>query len=427
MRSISILVILSIFSCFDLKSQDTLTSVEVEQKSYQLYQDKNWDELIKFGNAALKQGYDYFYIQMRMGIAYFEKKNYCLAESHFTKALGFSSNDELAQEYLYYCYIYTGRTEDARMLSKKFSKELAAKIGTDKKSPIDFIMFEGGTKISDSSSYYKPAIYFQAGLSHTIKNKISFFHAFTYFNQKNFIGTLTQVQYYLKATIPIKRNWLISPSIHLVDINFASEIPKTTTDTLWPPGMAHIQPPLGAPPLRTKTNTTDSSFTTNSIYFVGSLAIQKIIKRFTLAIGSTVSNITNKTEFINNGAVYYSVLGNSKLILGCNAYLHTMNNYATTYTSVLPFVYIQPLKWASIKASYLYNVGNNIIEDNGYFINNSPDLTKSRWAVLANFHISKSVTLYATYQLEKKLENIQQFSYHYNIIVAGIKITPTKR
>jgi tetratricopeptide (TPR) repeat protein len=361
-----------------------------------------------------------------LGVAYFEKKNYCLAESHFKKALGFSSNDELAKEYLYYCYLYTGRTEDAHMLSKQFSKELASKIGTDKKPAVDFIMIEGGTKISDSSNYYKPAAYFQVGLNHTIKNRISIFHALTYFNQKNFVCSLQQIQYYLKAGVPIKNNWLISPSFHYVNINFSSDFNTTTTDTLWPPGMPHVQPPPGAPPLRTTTNTSVSTFKTNSNYFIGSLAIQKIVQKFTFSVGSTISNMSGKTQYINNASLYYSLLGNSQVVLGCIGYAHTIDNYKTTYVSASPFIYTQPAKWMSIKLSYLTNKGNNLIEDNGYFVNNSPDLTKSRWSILANFHISKSISLYATYQLENKQENIQQFNYRYNIIVAGIKIVPKK-
>ncbi|MEO8762200.1 MAG: hypothetical protein ABI388_11740 [Bacteroidia bacterium] len=427
MKGRRLIVLISIvFACqLYIRAQDTLSGYTVEQKSLDLYIAKKWKELTAFGNEALHKGYDYYYMQMRVGIAYYERKNYCLAESHFRKALQFSSNDSLALEYIYYCYIFTGRNEDARKLSKKFNRELATKTGTNTKSPIDFVIIEGGTKISDSSTYFKPAVYFQAGLSHTIKNKVSFFHAATYFHQQNIVGTLTQLQYYLRATIPVKKNWLISPSFHLVNINFSSETPTTTIDTLWPPGVPpHTQPPPGAPPFKTITNTSYSTRSTNSIYFVGSFAIQKIIKRFTLTAGSTISNISNTTEFINNGALYYSVLGNSKLVLGCAGYLHSIDNYKTTYASVAPFVYVQPTKSISIKLSYLYNRGNNIIESNGYFINNSPDLTKSRIALLANFNINKSIALYATYQLENKLENIQQFNYHYNVIVVGIKIVP---
>jgi len=318
-----------------------------------------------------------------------------------------------------------GRIEDARMLSKYFSKELAVKTGVVKQSVVGFVMIEGGTKLSDSSyyydkykktfsDYYNPASYFQLGLEHSIKKRVSLYHAATYFSQQNFVGTLRQMQYYLKAAVPIKNNWLISPSFHYININFVSQIVVQNPPIIGPFGY----PIMVYPPAKTETTTT------NSNYFVGSLTIQKIIKRFTLSISSTVSNISNQTEYINSGALYYSVLGNSRIVLGCTGYLHTINNYATTYVSVAPFIYVQPAKSISVKLSYLSNAGNNIIEDNGYFINNSPDLTKSRVGALASFSITRNVSLYGLYQIEFKHENVQQFNYRYNVLVAGIKITP---
>lgn len=66
-----------------VNAQDTLTSATVNQKTFQLFTDKNWTELIKFGNQAINKGYDYYYLQLRVGIAYYEKKNYALAEGYF--------------------------------------------------------------------------------------------------------------------------------------------------------------------------------------------------------------------------------------------------------------------------------------------------------------------------------------------------------
>ena len=429
-----LLTVVAMFSV-NLFAQDTLTAAVVEQKTYQLYQDKNWKELIKTGNKALYAGFDYFYIQMRIGIAYYENKQYCLAEPHFRKALQYSSNDELAKEYLYYCYLYAGRTEDARRLSKTFGNELLVKTGVAKQSAVGFVLIEGGTKITDSTYYldrtkktesvfYNPAVYFQLGLEHGIKKRISLYHAATYFNQKNFVGTLTQLQYYLKAAIPVKNNWLISPSFHFVNINFSSDYTTTRIDTLWPPGMPHVPPPPGAPPLKTNTQTSTTTYKSNSNYYIGSFAVQKIVKQFTFSVGSTFSNMLNVNQYINTAAIYYTLLGNSKIVLGCIGYAHTEDNYKTTYVSSSSFIYTQPAKWMSLKLSYLSNKGNNLIEDNGYFVNNSPDLTTSRWGILANFYLSKFVTLYATYQLENKWENIQQFNYRYNIAVAGIKVIP---
>lgn len=399
-------------------SQDTLNSAIVEQKSYQLYLDKNWTDLIKFGNNALNKGFDYYYLQIRIGIAYFEKKNYSLAENHFKKVLEFNSDDELAQEYLYYCFIYNGRNEEARMLSKNFKKELAEKIGTNKLSKVEFILLEGGTKISDSpdyynkdtktnSNYFNSPVYLQLGLSHYIKNRFSVFHALTYYKQVSFIGESKQIQYFLKGSVPINNNWLFSPSIHFLGSKLTTSSPAT------PPSTLHIGPPSRTVITETKSNAV-----------VGSLAIQRTINKFTISIGTSVSNIADKTQLIHNGFVSYSVFGNSKLVLGCSGYAHTIDNYSTTYAAFTPFIYLQPMKRLSIKASYFSNSGTNLIEDNGYLVNNSFDLTSSRLSILASLYLSKHVSFYALYQFENKTESAQKFNYQYNVIVGGLKITP---
>lgn len=398
-------------------TQDTLTSVNVEQKSYQLYLDKNWSELIKLGNKAVREGYDYFYLQLRIGIAYFEKKNYNLAEVHFRKALSFNSEDELTQEYLYYCYLYVGRYEEARLLSKGFSSSLAEKIGTNKQSRIGFILLEGGTKVTDSVSYYdknkktnsnyfNSPIYFQLGLNHYTKNKLSVFNALTYFNQQTFVNQVRQFQYYLKVTIPTKKAWLISPALQWINI-------KTTTDSkLPPPKMGPSRPPL---------QTTTSTF---SNYFVGSFVIQKNIRKFNLGIGTTVSNMNNVTQYIHYGSLAYSLLGNSRLVFGCTGYFHTEDTYSSVNTGITPFIYTQPAKWVAIKLSYFSNSKKNILEDNGYLVNNSGDLTTSRYSALVNLTLNKHVSIYGLYQLENKYEGVQGFNYRYNVIVGGLRITP---
>ncbi len=400
--------------------QDTLDPALVDAESYQLFIKANWSELIKLGNKAVKQGIDYFYLRMRIGIAYYERKNYSLAEVHFSKALKLNSGDELALEYLYYCYMFNGRMDEARVLSKKFSKELAEKTKTANKSPINFVMLEGGTKISDSTTYYDkdkktssnffdPAVYFQAGLNHYIKNRISFFHALTYFDQKSFTGDVRQIQYFLKSSIPFKNNWLISPSFHWINLNFSTEIPGQPSP---PPRPGQPPPPPPQPIIST----------TVSNYFVGSFSVQKIFKKFTFLQGNTFSNIYDKTQLLHNGTVAYSVFGNTKLIGGLAAYLHTSDNYSTINTSFIPFIYVQPINKFSVKLSYLLNKGNNIIEDNGYIVNNSTDLTKSRVSGIANLYLNKNLTFYTLYQLEFKQESLQLFNYRYNVILAGVKI-----
>lgn len=144
-------------------------------------------------------------------------------------------------------------------------------------------------------------------------------------------------------------------------------------------------------------------------------------------MGTILSNMNNKTQYIHSGFTSYSPFGNSKIILGTTLYAHTVDSYNTTCLAVSPFIYFRPIKRLSLKFSYLYNTNNNIIEDNGYSVNNSPDLTQSRYSALLNFSINKKVSLYGLYQLENKQEVVQLFNYKYNVFVAGIRITPFKK
>jgi hypothetical protein len=72
--------------------------------------------------------------------------------------------------------------------------------------------------------------------------------------------------------------------------------------------------------------------------------------------------------------------------------------------------------------SYFTNQKNNLIENNGSLVNNSPDLTTTRYTAMANFRLNKVWSLYALYQLENKIEATNSFNYNYNLLLAGIKI-----
>lgn len=389
------------FSLFFLKSysQDKIDGTEIETKTLEFYNNKNWNSLIAIGDEAFKNGNDYFYLRMRMGIAYFEQKNYCISVEHFKKAIVFNATDDLANEYLYYSYMYSGKEEEARKLTTTFSSELKEKLGFNDISVIDFITVSGGSKIANSpfsasnnAIYFKPANFFELGLKHYFKNKFSLFHALSTFNQETYIGKINQNQYYALAAIPLKNNWSVSPAFHILKLNFTGIIPNINSDT-----------------------------STNN-YFVGSFSVNKSFKKFDFSTGSTFSNILSITQYNHFASLTYSIFGNSQLVFGFTDYLHTSNKYASLNNSFSAFVYFEPLKFAAVKLSYFKNQNNNIIEGNGYLINNSTDLTMNRFSILANFRIDKTFSIFTLYQIENKKVYLQGPDYQYNVLLAGIKI-----
>lgn len=397
-----------LFFCLlgNLQAQENEPTIDVENQTYQLFLSKNWTDLIVTGSKAIESGTDYFYLRQRMGIAYYEQKNYRLAEKHFTQALAFNSADALTQEYLYFCAIFTGKTEEAHLISTHFSAELKTKLGLDNASAIDFIMAEGGAKIpkkiayqSTTTNYFDTATYLQLGLKHSVSNRFSLFHAASLYTQNTYVGSINQKQYYVQAAIPIKNNWLISPSFHYVGLNVSSKVAVTG---------------------QTQLLTVES----NNSYSVGSIQVRKAIGKFDLALGSTFSNISSANQKNHFGSLSYSVFGNSKLIFGFTNYLHTSDSYKSLDNAFAPFIYFEPLQSVSINLGYLTNKNNNVIENNGYLVNNSPDLTKTRYSALANFRINNNISLYTLYQLENKFETTDKFNYYYTVFLAGIKINP---
>ncbi|RLD59988.1 MAG: hypothetical protein DRJ05_05465, partial [Bacteroidetes bacterium] len=124
----------------------------VDHETYRFYILKNWDSLLITGHKAIKQNIDYFYLRMRIGTAYYETGNYMKAANNFEKALKFSGTDPTALEYLYYCYLFTNREQDARFLSKRFTVSLIEKTNPPKSKPIDEIYLETGPVFSNNFS-----------------------------------------------------------------------------------------------------------------------------------------------------------------------------------------------------------------------------------------------------------------------------------
>ena len=87
-----------------LHAQEAPTFRSVDAKTYHYFLDQKWDSLVAVGKTALKSDIDYYYLRIRLGIAYFNKGKYAKAIQHLQKATKFNSGDSTALEYMYYAY-----------------------------------------------------------------------------------------------------------------------------------------------------------------------------------------------------------------------------------------------------------------------------------------------------------------------------------
>lgn len=138
-----IITCLTVVLLMHANAQERLNYKETDIKSYDLYLQKNWTELIAFSSEARQQGIDFYYLQMRTGIAYYNLGKYRASSEWFLKAWENDHSSELLQEYLYYSLIYSGRILEARKLSSQFSEGLKKTLNI-KSNRITRMAYEGG-------------------------------------------------------------------------------------------------------------------------------------------------------------------------------------------------------------------------------------------------------------------------------------------
>ncbi|MDX2443854.1 MAG: tetratricopeptide repeat protein, partial [Bacteroidales bacterium] len=126
MRKVVLILYVFILISYSLSGQEKQQVVNYEKKTFELYNQKNWPELIKWGKKAIENGSDYFYMRMRLGIAFYERQNYHRALIHFRKAAEFNPNNPYLLEYLYYANILINREKAALDVTKQFSSSMKA-------------------------------------------------------------------------------------------------------------------------------------------------------------------------------------------------------------------------------------------------------------------------------------------------------------
>jgi hypothetical protein len=370
------------------KSQDFKS---VDQETYNLYMEKKWDEVIRSGKNGLKQDIDYYYLRMRIAIAYYETQNYKASQAHFRKALEFNQGDPVAMEYLYYAYLFAGQTDQAGILAKDFSLSLMEKINSPPGKIVDRLALEylynfNVTKdlLADPGKYFSdlPAGYqvvtlnysnVNAMLHHVFSPGITLTHAYTYLNKTNYYyyndgltpfgidgQKVIQHQYYISPSFTTKQGLSISPSFHYLRSNF--QVPYIVSGSGGPGpgggGGGSIQ---------------YSDLFAN--HFVGGLKLSQSVGRFAINLGGIYSSINDATQVTGTAGLTWYPLGNLDLYLGTSLNVHNENKDQENSVELIPDFLIgfgiASRVWMEFSGSY----GNmkNYTEGNGYIVYNGLD------------------------------------------------------
>lgn len=363
------------------------------KETYRLYEEANWTELIPLAQEAISNGHDFYYMRMRLGIAYYQLEQYTQAKKHFEKALEFDEGSIDAKSYLYYCYLYLGRKKEALKYYDVFD---------EKSKFIGSLYAEPGIKISDNKASVRNSNYFFLGLNHNLGKNVSLFHGYQRLgadfativtnNSGNgqgmggrvttseYIYTVIQNEYYAALSFLVTKGFYITPAYHIQGV------------------------------------TTEGYSGTNSVL---SIQLVKWLGKVKLYGTYYNSQINEQKQLQLEGGLVFYPMGNTNVYIQPQATYHTGWGVINMIWTGKAGLKLFPKTW--IDASF--TIGNmlNYSESNGYLLYNQLDVIKSKWGLGIRQYLGKHM-LYLGYIHENKEEYDTQIPFAHHDLVLGFNL-----
>jgi hypothetical protein len=228
-----------------VQAQQKLNYPEVDKVSYELYLQGKWTELIDYAKEARRQDIDFFYLQARTGIAYYNLKKYRTASEWFLKAWENDQSFEWLQEYVYYSLVFGGRRLEASKFADNFTVAFKQKIYYQSMMPIRVALEVGYSYNPDANSLKETPFdnklnltdeYGEAFImrnyqfesfdySHQIAPGVIIDHNLTHVgvrqdeqvfwgNRHIFPVNMNQFQYFASPSMVINKKWYVSPALN---------------------------------------------------------------------------------------------------------------------------------------------------------------------------------------------------------------------
>ncbi|MCF8368312.1 MAG: hypothetical protein K9G76_04660 [Bacteroidales bacterium] len=449
--------------------QHTLNFIEVESGTYSYYQAREWDSLIDLGERALKDGHDYFYLRVRLGIALFSKERYFEAAWHLEKAHQFNKNDKTAIEYLFYSYLYTNRNAEAFALKNKHKLNVPEKTQASvllESGPIlsdninrnrsDFLVgpdsLFGKQNLSDNKYYNQIGIgfgpvkntSFYFGYNQLIVSKLKqiqtselvktgfdtildngWYYVDTLYGRELAMNEnryqFFQHALYFSATQVLKKGWLLNASLHWLYVDY-------TTIYADAKEVEYFAQSYDTVPNMTRVYTVDT-LSTQRNNIVVSATVYKSIKNINTSLFGSYSDLNYQNQFQTGIKVTYFPKGNLNLYASSKFIASLSNSYISPFFELSGGGKIFKGSW--LEGSIAKGPISNFNENDAYVVYNSGDKIRLRAGANIIVLLSPGLELTLRYQhLEQStfLEtqtfensiNLESIKYSSNLIIGGI-------
>ena len=225
-----------------VNAQQKISFSDADYKSYDLYYNGKWKELIKYGEEAIKDGNDFNYLRLRMGYAAFMLQNYSEALKHYNAVLSKDSYHEIAHYYAWLCLINLHQQEQAYIHVPYFSKETKDYFHPAKRT-ITSLGWESSFKTTNVTTRNN-SMYNKITLNSRLGWRINMEHSFAThqqnINEEKFIYInnnqniqIKQKEYYNKTTVSLNRKWQLKAAYHYLQTPFNSLIYRPDSNLVY--------------------------------------------------------------------------------------------------------------------------------------------------------------------------------------------------
>jgi len=399
-------------------AQEQLNFQEADRKTYELFEQKRWEELIDFADHARKQGIEFFYLNARNGIAMYNLKKYHKSAAIFLKDWENGKSFDWYQEYLYYSLVFSGRSMEATNLAQEFSDSVKKKIGFSVKK-LTRLALEGGysfnpdfSRLASTSlkeiantgenygeAYYLRNYHFESiDLGQQVSPGIHLNHNFTYIGISReeqvdwssfnaFDINISQFQYCLNSWFVIGKKWYVSPSVNLM-------FGKTN---LWLGGL---------------------DFGSNNYFYKSPLSYSDAI--FSGSAWSYFGNFSpgaelNAGTISDEGVIQFSAwttwypFSNVSFYLTPRVYFRAGSDNGSGYNTVGLSGGFQ-LGTIHFYGQYLNGEMKNFIEPGGYVVSNFPGRSTRKYMGSIYYPVGKKYQFVVRYLNQDVLENYQVYT-----------------
>ena len=389
---------------FGLTSLVYAQTSDYNTQTLNLFNEGKWERLTIIGEEAIVKNKSSYEIEYRLAVAYYNLKKYFDSSKHFENiTTNYNITNDYTQEYLYYSYLFSGRSQDALLISKKFPFHLQQKINAKSFEFIDYFSAEGGIKLSSRRDIdIKNMSYFNVGIGQKLGYKLMINHAFSTLSQDYIDFDYNQKEYYINANLHLSKGLTLIPAYHYINISENSVSNNT----------------------RGNNSNNEVTITEEGKINIFHLALKKQWNRFTFMPNITYSRQNDLADDINT-MQYGLDLGytlnafNDKLWLGLGTNVLNEDNENNTILNAKAHYLISPKAFLYLK--YIDANTSHFSDDNAMFYTNAVSLFNNKISTTFGYYITSKFLWYANYQFENAEDIENGFSFTYNTFITGIK------